>query len=119
MQAAPGLRGRALPGRTGSVGRRDADRAGHTRPADAAVAVRDLVQVLLVVVLGEVERSRREHLGGDLVEAALGQPRAERLAGAGRRLELRVGRRVDRRPVLRADVVALPEALGRVVALPE
>ena len=42
---------------------------------------------------------------------------ASREASAARRCAVAV--RVDRRPVLRADVVALAHALRRVVALPE
>src|SRR5690606_12675629 len=46
------------------------DRAAHAGAADAAVAVRVLGQVLLVVVLGVVERRRREQdLGGDVAVA--------------------------------------------------
>src|SRR5512139_153235 len=85
----------------------------------AAVAVGVLRQVLLVVVLGEVERAGRHDLGGDVAVAALPQPRREgrpRLLGG---LSLGVRRDVDRRAVLRADVVALAEALRRVVLLPE
>src|SRR3954451_15655398 len=43
----------------------DADLARHTRAAEAAIAVRVLGQILLVVILGEVERPRIEDLGRD------------------------------------------------------
>jgi len=84
-----------------------------------AVAVRNLVQVLLVVVLGEVELAGRDDLGGDVAVAGFAQLLAElggRLLGG--RLLLRTVVE-DRRTVLGADVVALAHALGRVVRLPE
>src|SRR5438105_65485 len=43
-----------------------ADRAGHAGTPDAAVSARVLVQVLLVIVLGEVELGRVHDLGRDL-----------------------------------------------------
>src|SRR5215471_17513018 len=52
---------------------RQTDLAGHASPADAAVAVGILRQVLLVVVLGVVELRRRQDLGGDFPEARLAQ----------------------------------------------
>ena len=48
-----------------------ADRAGHAGAADAAVAAGVLRQVLLVIVLGVVERRRVDDLGGDRAEAGL------------------------------------------------
>ena len=45
------------------------DRAAQPGAAQAAVAARVLRQVLLVVVLGVVERGRRQDLGGDLAVA--------------------------------------------------
>ena len=60
----------ALPG-GGALGAiaGHADRAGDARAADAAVPVRVLREVLLVVVLGVVERPRRLDLGRDLAVA--------------------------------------------------
>jgi len=43
----------------------DADRAAHPGAAKAAIAMRVLGQVLLVVILGEVERRRIADFGGD------------------------------------------------------
>ena len=50
------------------------DRTGHARAADAAIAVGILRQVLLVIVLGVVERRRVGDLGGDAAVAGGGQP---------------------------------------------
>ena len=84
-----------------------------------AVAVRDLVQVLLVVVLGQEVLRRRLDVGRDRREAGLLQlgvvDSLAHLSG----LLLRLARGVDHRAVLRADVVALAHALGGIVRLPE
>ncbi len=74
-----------------------------------------------MVVLGRVERAgcRGQDLGGDLAVAGV---REDLLVGGPGRLGsglLGVGVGVDRRAVLGADVVALAEALGGVVRLPE
>ena len=88
---------------------------GHATPgaAEPAVAIGVLGEVLLVVVLGVVERARgrsvvsavagRTRAGPDSVALRLGQPL------------LRDRRGVDPRAVLGAGVVALAHALGRVV----
>src|SRR6476646_770470 len=99
--------------------RGDADRARDAGPAQAAVAARVLGQVLLVVGLGVVERARRRDLSADLAVAGLAQALLEHRGAVLRRLRLRVGERVDRRAVLRADVISLTHALRRVVVLPE
>src|SRR6478735_1279495 len=87
--------------------------------AVAAVAERVLREVLLVVVLGVVVRRGLADLGGDVTEPApaeLVPVDLRQLAGG----LLLLGRgEVDRRAVLRADVVALAEALRRVVDLEE
>src|SRR4029079_4788083 len=84
-----------------------------------AVAARVLGQVLLVVLLGEVVLRSGRDLGRDGAvdlgpEALLGI-----LARLLRGPPFLISVRVDRRPVLRADVVALAHALRGVVALPE
>ena len=61
---------------------RDADRAGHARAAQTAVAVRVLRQVLLVVRLGVVELGRRQNLGRDRAVPGSGQCLLERVARA-------------------------------------
>src|SRR5690606_8463791 len=97
-------------------------REGDARGRVAAVAVRVLVEVLLVVVLGVVERAGLgggSHLGRDRVVALGLEHRAVALGGLADRPLLLRRRPVHGRPVLRADVVALAEALRRVVALPE
>src|SRR4029079_18330625 len=87
--------------------------------AEAAVAVRVLRQVLLVVVLGVVEVVQRRDLGRDLAVDTAAESVLERRARRVGRLTLGVARRVDRRAVLGADIVALAHALGRIVVLPE
>src|SRR6516164_1451792 len=96
-----------------------ADRAAHAGAAEAAIAVRVLGQILLVIILGEVEWRRVEDLGGDRPHAC----GAERLLvsllrGFGGGALLR-SERVDAGAILHADVVALAHPLGRVVAFPE
>src|SRR5215470_16282410 len=99
--------------------RLDADGAAHPGAAQAAIARGVLRQVLLMVVLGEIELRRIQHLGGDGVEAArLELLVVHRLRGL-RGLALRGRERVDAGAILRAHVVALAHALGRVVVLPE
>src|SRR5690606_31471073 len=96
-----------------------ADLAGHPGAADAAVAHRVLVQVLLVVGLGVVERARLRDLRRHRTHAGITQ---RGLVVLRRRLggfPLFLVGPVDGRAVLRADVVALPHALRRVVVLPE
>src|SRR5205085_384223 len=76
-------------------------------------------EVLLVVVLGVVERPRLGDLRGDLADTALVQGGLVALARGGGGLRLLGGRGVDGRAVLGADVVALAHALGGIVAFPE
>src|SRR5690349_24487672 len=83
-----------------------ADRAGDAGAAEAAVAVRHLVEVLLVVVLGVVERAGLGDLGRDLAEALGRQLLLVGGAGGLGQLALLVGLPVDRRAVLGAGVVA-------------
>src|SRR5918997_232987 len=85
--------------------RGDADRAGHAGPAQPAVPVRVLREVLLVVRLGVVERGGLGDLSRDVPVAALGELRLDRLARVLRRTRLLRGGRVDRRAVLRPAVV--------------
>src|SRR5690606_38117741 len=117
--------GRATPGRARAVSLaaehrllagqlvlpHDADRARHAAGAVVAVAAGVLVQVLLVVGLGGVERARvgrRPQLGRDVAVPVLAHDGVERLTARPHdRLVGRVGP-VDRAAVLRADVVALP-----------
>src|SRR5579859_753731 len=101
------------------LGEIQANRAGHACSVVRAVAARHLVEVLLVVVLGEVEVAGGDDLRCDLPVAGLGQlllVGVPRLQG-----RLLLFRRLveDRRAVLGADVVALAHALGGVVRLPE
>src|SRR5262245_63126196 len=101
--------------------RRDAgaDLAGDAGAAEPAIAHRILGEILLVVVLGEIELRRVEDLGRDRTVAF----RRKRLLVLGLRLlgGFALGWRgdVDAGAILRADVVALPDALGRVVRFPE
>src|SRR6185436_11873006 len=96
--------------------------AGLTRDAGAAesaVAVRVLREVLLVVVLREVELRRGQDLGGDGAVARLRERALVLVARALRGGALLLAEIVDAGSILRPDVVPLPHALRRVVALPE
>src|SRR5215510_12240875 len=96
-----------------------ADLAAHAGPAQAAIAGRVLREVLLVVILGKIERRRIEDFRRDRAKP-LG---AQRLLVHGPRrfgsLALLGREHVDARAILRADIVALAHALGRVMILPE
>src|SRR5262245_2658506 len=91
------------------------DWTAHPRAAEPAVSIRVLVQILLMVVLGVVERRRIGDLCGDTTVAGLSQfvleCRACRLGG--RSLRGRIA--IDRRPILRAGVVTLPHPLRGIV----
>jgi hypothetical protein len=101
--------GRRRPAGLGSPRRRTSvvirggqlGRAAHAGAADAAVAVRHLVQVLLVVVLGVVERRGLADLGRD---GAVARGVQRLLVGLARRLE--GGLLLGRRPVRRASGTA-------------
>src|SRR3981189_569387 len=114
---------RSPPLASGWTARRDLDsyagRAGHAGSTEAAVSAWVLRQVLLVVVLRVVEGRLGGDLGHDRAVTGLAQRSLERLARLLRGLALRRRRGVDRAAVLRADVVPLAHALGRVMALPE
>src|SRR5262249_53890025 len=87
-----------------------ADLAAHAGTAEPAVAKRVLRQILLVIILGVVERRRVEDFRGDRTVAALVERRLEsRLRRFGGRA-LRRARHVDAGAILRADVVALAHA---------
>src|SRR5271166_3969809 len=97
----------------------EADRAAHAGAAEAAIAERVLGEILLVIVLGVVERRRVTDLRGDGA-VALGLElllvhRKRRLGGA----PLLGTGDVDAGAILRPDVVALAHALGGIVVLPE
>src|SRR2546430_8232297 len=97
----------------------NADRTAHACAAEAAIAHGILRQILLVVVLGKIELRRIEDFGGDRTEA----PRLELLAIHGLRClrgsALLGAEGVDAGAILRAHIVALAHALGRIVALPK
>src|ERR1700733_1673084 len=84
-----------------------------------AIPARILRQVLLVIILGVIERWRLADLGGDSAEPRLVQRRLEGAPRLFRRFQLCMVYGQDRRAVLRATVVTLAHTLGRVVRLPE
>src|SRR6478752_3402641 len=102
-----------------SVGAGEADRTAHAGPAQSAVTTRVLGEVLLVVVLGVEERRRCDDLRGDRRESRRVELLLEHLARRLGRVELRAPEAIDPGAVLRADVVPLAHALGRIVVLPE
>src|SRR4051812_11543171 len=97
----------------------ETDRTGYAGAADAAIAVRVLRQILLVIVLGVVELRRGKDLGRN---RAVSGPRELLLVRVARLLgdlALRVIVVIDSRSILRAYVVPLTHPLSRVVPLPE
>src|SRR6188474_531532 len=94
--------------RLSAPGLGDADGAGHAVGTVVAVPAGVLVEVLLVVVLGVEELAGPGDLGGDRRTSGGLDDRVERLPRGECRDELLLGRGVDRRPVLRARVIALP-----------
>src|SRR5665213_4516231 len=99
--------------------RRHADRARNAGAAETTIALRVLGEILLVVVLGEVERRTVHDLRGDGAVTLGLQLLLIHRPGALGDLSLACVSDVDARPVLRADVVPLAHALGRVVRLEE
>src|SRR5215216_1306699 len=101
--------------------REQANRAAHAGAVIRAVAVWVLAvrEVLLVVVLGVVERRGIGDLGSDGPVAGCAQLLLVGVARRLGRLPLGLGEGVDDRAILGAGVVALAHALGRVVVLPE
>src|SRR3954468_5317687 len=99
--------------------RRRSDRAAHASPAQPAISRWVLGEILLVVVLREIERRRVEDLGGDGIEArGLEGLLVHRLRSFGS-LGLAGVEDINAGTILRAGVVPLAHALGRIVALPE
>src|SRR5947207_3171828 len=96
-----------------------ANRTADARPAEPAVTSGILREVLLVIILGVVERRRVGDLRRDAVEARLVQPILKRRARGLRGALLLGSERVDRRSILGACVVPLPHPLRRIVAFPE
>src|SRR5829696_2149818 len=95
------------------------DRAAHAGPTQTAVSIGDLVQVLLVVGLGIVERASGCDLRGDRTVTGTPKRLLVGVAGLLSGPALLVVGVVDRRAVLRAYVVALAHPLRWVVCLPE
>src|ERR1700733_3766402 len=96
-----------------------ADRAAHAGAAVAAIAVRILGQILLMIILGEEERRGIADFRRDRAHV-LGFERFG--IGGFRRLgggALRRREHINAGAVLGADVAALAHALGRIVVLPK
>ena len=82
--------------------------------------MRVFIQILLVIVLGIVERFGGGDLGGDVTGIVRVVHRRLEAREAGLcRLRLFRGQRVNRRAVLGAVIVTLPHTLRRVVIFPE
>src|ERR1041384_2110301 len=90
----------------------------HTGAAHPAVAARILGEILLVIVLGEIERAGVHNLGRDWSIAVRRQrPLIHRLGRLGG-FALRGRGHIDAGAILGAHVIALAHALGWIVALP-
>src|SRR5438552_414314 len=88
-------------------------------PAETTVAVGILREILLVILLRVVELGRRKDFGGHRSIARTRQhPGVGGFRGIGRTM-LSVAVVINRRAILRADVVSLPHPLRWIVALPE
>src|SRR5262249_49971492 len=116
-----GRRSSVVAARRGSRSARGGDPplardAGARGPA---VAARILGEVLLVIALGVVERRGWSDLRGDHAVPGTLERRLVRFAGGERGRLLGLAVRVDRRAVLRPDVVPLPHPLRRIVPFPE
>src|ERR1700730_1791610 len=99
--------------------RRETDRARNASAAKAAIATRISREILLVIGFGVIKIRPIENLRCDRSKA----PRGQRL-GEGHLACLRasaLGRvfDIDGGAILRANIVALPHPLGRIVALPK
>src|SRR5580704_18199293 len=96
-----------------------ADRAAHAGAAVAAIAMRVLGQIMLMIILGKEERRGVADFRGDRAHV-FGLERLciggfGRLGGGA----LRRREHIDAGTVLGADVGALAHALGRIVGLPK
>src|SRR5215213_5615031 len=97
----------------------ESDRAAHAGTTQATVSVGDLVEILLMVGLGVVERASGRNLRGDRAVSGIPKCLLVGVAGLLGGLTLLVVCVVDRRAVLRACVIALSHTLRRVMGLPE
>src|SRR5579872_1731510 len=97
----------------------DSNRAAHAGAAEAAVAVRILREVLLMIVLGVVELGCRDDLGRNRAVPGFRDRALILVARTFRGVLLLLVEVVDARSILRADVVPLPHPLRRIVGLPE
>ncbi len=94
-------------------------RAGHTGPADSAITIGVFRQILLVVVLGEIERLSIGDFRRDLSVSRTSELRLVLGARCQRARTLTRVEHLDDAAVLRSDVVALTHSLGGIVVLPE
>src|SRR4051812_40880926 len=102
-----------------SSGDANADGASHARAAEAAVTVRILREVLLMVVLRVIKLRRGDDLCRDLRVAGRRQLLLIHVARGFRRFALIFARVVDPGAILRPDVITLPHSLRGIVAFPE
>src|SRR5690606_33746137 len=91
----------------------------HAAAAEPAVPAGIFREILLVIILGVVERLLAADLRRDPAEPARRQRALVAVAAAHGLRASRVAADVDRGPILRADIVALAHALRRVVRFPE
>src|SRR5262249_39903845 len=97
----------------------EARRALDAGAAQPAIAPRVLCEILLMIVLGVVELGRFHDLRRDRAITRRAQQALVRVGGAECGTALLVSVVVDAGAILRADVIALPHALGGIVILPE
>jgi len=102
-----------------SVSVTQATRTRYSSASKAAVAMRVLVQVLLMIVFCIIEFRSRFYLGSDWSKSPCCQLFLVEITGSLGQALLLDGVGVDAGPILRSSIVALLHALSWVVALPE
>src|SRR5436305_2226846 len=102
-----------------SSGDANADGASHARAAEAAITVRVLREVLLMVILRIIKLRCGDDLGRDLRVTGRRQLLLIHVARRFRGFALLFARVVDPRAILRADIVTLSHSLRGIVVFPE
>src|ERR1700730_15588381 len=99
--------------------RRDTVGARNASAAEAAIALRILREILLVIGFGVIKIRPLEDLRCDCGKAARGQCFGEDCLACLRGAALGRVFDIDGGAILRANIAALPHPLGRVMALPK
>src|SRR5262249_19873897 len=98
---------------------RQTDRTADPGSTEPAIARGIFREILLVIILGVVERAGRQDLRRDAAVSGFGEPLLLHIARSLRRAALIVVIEVDAGAILCADVVPLTHPLRGIVILPE